>query len=1000
MLRRLIAREYDLFWHEGVEDYVAKRRGGAETVYIQVKHRQPNCFLRRPNLLAKVFDHFGDIVAAHCDGTTEPCEFVLVYNEFEQCRTCDCIDRARKLPSFQRLQDAIETSGARNVLVNFERFLRLPIASEDIRSEIARFGQQGKELVSYLTNDGRVQILVSKLAAIVTSIDDALVRLEGRPPTAVDRTLGRQRLIQAIDSTVGRSWREAEDAANSPARATAQAAAATTIRVAFFDHPLVLPQTDVVQMACATEQECLRSLEVVHALQAEDENFFWNARTRTFRRGETYVLQQPRGALRRIDDFGNSDSHFARVQTIRTLIHNLATWSKAGVFLYRWRADRPRYAHLYLAEPTNGAVLADVGALRLYDPNQDGLIGPQYARGPVLAKAIMQIYYGSADIRRLRRTELFEAPWNDNIVLDLARWLERSFPYVNDLDLMTARLFESEAGPPPIFVHSLDDRFLRDCLNNNVYSTASALAFADVSRVSLNLAGKHRKSWIVSGPNAQIEMTSLWGGFITARQYIMYNRRRWQRHRGPDKAESVDIAPGFLGKPVPLMHVSSFDFGQRVARHVFGIPEASLRQTQSPAFDRASEHAKRLALPPLLESENGKLEAERVRLDSLRSREFEYLPHSEDGDEITTRIVVQPAPPLLQHLKEHGFVHVSRDLGLRVICHDGRRRPTRFNVSSIGEDGGKAVISVVPLRTSSPLDGPGILELSDAGSQKVIRNDQAAINAVKLLFERSLEAEPASTSAWNALHELVGSDAFGMRPPEGLWGFPQPSNVCTETAAPTGLTHLGPSHLHSGAKWIVTGAPRTGKTCFAVKTVLSLLERLSHERQCPPPRVVVVAASHYALDNFTRVLLTLGDDRVVPYRHVPMHWHRRAAKRRNADVDLYRYLWGRYEPDIKSLLFECSAELDAGREGRTKADIQNALLALRRAKTRTDAPVVPSHARWRRERLGEDPAMAPGVHDRMVKLLEERLRALNEYSQRGTAVPDVPVYFAASRGGQ
>jgi superfamily I DNA and/or RNA helicase len=159
----------------------------------------------------------------------------------------------------------------------------------------------------------------------------------------------------------------------------------------------------------------------------------------------------------------------------------------------------------------------------------------------------------------------------------------------------------------------------------------------------------------------------------------------------------------------------------------------------------------------------------------------------------------------------------------------------------------------------------------------------------------------------------------------------------------------------------LTGAAGTGKTRVTANLVLQYLHATA-KRSFPPRRVLVISASHFAIDNFLRVYREEGGQKYVPCRFITKHvrarlegaeklgdkvidkdiydWSHEHYKRIAADLPQYRTVqeshdWlGAYHSRLNSQLLEL----------RAKRDDENG---------KKRFAFFPSHERWRSKHAPE-----------------------------------------------
>ena len=996
MLQRLFTGEYDGFRHEDVEDYVGWKSPGpgddlGKTTFLQIKHTfRRACVLSDGGMIDEVFNQFTRIAANDPRAAVAPADFVLVYNGGRHdCAAAGCARRARQRPAYRRLRKAMRGIGrAAWGEVRFEAFLQLPLDLSEVRLELDALEAGAGEICDLLADRGAAGSMLDSLVSIVASVDSTLGSdRRFQDDSAFDKPTARRLVARALNDARGRARQLSRDADADEERTRLRDQARTDLRNDFFWSPRGGEAEDSVEIVFKDEAECAAALEVIHALRPLGTPIFWGPGTLRFRRGEQFVLRRRTMALQRLGPHLRTTSpyHRERASLIISLVDMLYDWSNVGVYLNAWRAESPRSRDLYLIDPRSGhnVVIADLRALRLYDPDRDGLLSGDYSRGAAISRAILHIYYGSTAPSRIKRSQIYKAAWNDNVVLEFAQWLSGSYPRIDDLRAMVRGLFASEFGPPPIIIDQTHDRFLRDCLNNELFSTVDALLSVQPTRLSYDRDIHSARVWRLLGETTQVTITSI-RDYVTALRLGQYDRRRWRSNQERDLAQGVQLDSS--GKPTPLVTVSSATTAKDVAHNLFGSSDVGLTKDLASKITRAEEWQRRGGLPPILDLEDRQLDRELSRLDTLEGTPFVFSTSSLRSQTSAIQIEISGGETLGAHLSECGYHPSAVDQGLAVTYADPLGEDQEYNVLRIDFVGAIAILQLAPRGGALGEPTSGMLTFSDPGTEKVLKNDRAAITSLKASYRDRLADEPPSKAAWTVLEGLVGRD----RLPERLPVVAQPARTSAAYVAAEQDDDLEcgtVDQLFPGAdkQWIVGGAPGTGKSRFAAKAALRLLNSLEH-RPFPPPRVVVVASSHYALDNFARIFQTLSGGKYPPYRHVP--WGR-GARALASDTDGYVHQASHQHHSrmVDALISKAPSGFNRDLMERAGARLRRVRDALARETGETEPPaIIPSHELWRRRTLGKAAPMDAIQRQRIQSLLNERLGYLAEFSASSKTV--------------
>jgi hypothetical protein len=989
MLQRLFAGHYDGFRHEDVEDYVGWKDPSpgdklGKTTFLQVKHSTSRaCVLSDASTLDAVFDRFAHIAGADPRAVAGVADFVLVYNGGHDCAQAGCVRRARKRPAYRRLRKAmLRTRGNRRGEVRFEAFLKLPLVTDEVRAELEALEPGAGEISDLLAEHSAAGSLLDSLVCIVASVDGTLGSdRRFQDDRALDRTVARRKVSQALDDALSRARRLSRDAVADEQRARLRDRVRTDLQTDFFRPPRDESAEDSVEIAFKDESNCASALEIIHALKSSATKGFWGTGTLRFRRGEQFVLRKRTMELQRMGPHLRTVSphHWARAILICTLLETLNDWSKVGVYLNSWRAETPQFRDLYLIvpPPRRGVVIADLEALRLYDPDRDGLLSSDYVRGPVVARAILYIYYGSAALSKIKQSRIYRAAWNDNVVFDFACWLRGSCLRIDDLLEIVHRLFASEFGPAPIIIDRTDERFLRDCLNNEFFSTIDGLMSVKPTHLLFDREVGQTDLWHLLGDSTQVTATSS-RDHVTALRLSRYQRRRWRSNQDRDLANGVQLDSS--GQPIPLMTVTSRTTAEEVANNIFGRSRVALGKDLAGKIARAEDRQRRRGLPPILELEDRHLASELRRLDDLEAAAFAFSTPRLRPQTNAIQIEIAEGEELGIHLAGCGYHPSAGELGLAVTCTDPLGQDQEYDVLKIEFVGAVAILQVSPRGGAVSDPAPGILTFADPGTEKVLKNDIAAITSLKASYRDRLLDEPPSKAAWATLEGLVGQETLPIR--RSVVALPAGVRTPSAPADPDGNFHRRPADRlfpRVDEQWLVGGAPGTGKTRFAAQAALHLLDSLEN-RTFPPPRVVVVASSHYALDNFARVFRDLSGGRYPPYRHVP-GGRGGTALALDVDGEVHEASYRHHSPMVEAVLSHAPSGADRGFVQRAAARLRHEREALVQETGETEPPtIIPSHEKWRRERLGRASPMGATQRARMASLLAERLGYLAEFA--------------------
>lgn len=1022
LMPRILDGTYDAYRCEDVDDYLAwsvdePSRQITKLRVVQVKHRNAEeCLLRDTALVAPVLEGF----VLLCNGRLARCagaeiDFRLVYNPVHDCRVFGCIGAIERLDAYSRLRERMQAvDAAPNSAFTCEPFLRLPHNKHEILSELTFLETYTPDLLRFFEKTGRTDALIKSIIGVIAPFHDGRKgpftsdRLD-LDRTIFDRTTARRELRSAINGAADR-------ANDTRQRLQVQEYIAAAKRSAGRDFQTKKPHqradtpAGTVLLKIDDPQDFKQALTKVNLLKDTAQPLFWRSSAWKFTHtAHAYGLSQSQGDAIPLHAYmsGHNPPHHERITLILSLVRAVAEWSSVGAFLDDFRSDDPAFQHLYFVKPGRPSAIsiADLAVIRLDDPTAEGLLAADWVRGPALGKAFRQIYYGSATPSGVMASALFGAPWNDNIVDELAGWLESALPRAKDLKDEIDKLFAAEICRDPFIVGELDGQFIRNCVNADIIPASDALSACVPTCLLYDRALGQPNVYFAAGEDSQIGLTLRGNSLPTAHRLVQYDRRRWSSARQRDHQMGVP-AEGIHDDALMFVRVASEDDARNVVEQVFGVEYNRYRQWMDQWLRRAREHAIRAELPAILDRELSWIDWQYTRLDKLAGTGFPFQLKNGGFGSGQSLLVIAQGKQLLDHLAGTGYA--DRDgrlqLNVRGIASDGRE--FQCVSESVEYQGDEARLTLVSENEADEIPQNGSITFTDEGTDAVLGADAAPLRILKASYFTPAESPPAPTLAWSVLAPLVGSEVL---PPRPQLNFPtSPLPAARPAGHPVDDLYERVFNAQSSLNCsLVTGAAGTGKTALVADLAIRFLDECADTPGFPPARIIVVATTHYALDNFTRVFRARSDDRHVPYRFVPQSRLGELQGQKGLDRDLYNWSQEHYKRVVSELLSAIRITPAEPSLQETIDRVQRELSAVEAAESSdADAPAfIPSHEKWRTRVLGKRRALAAREQTLLREMLRQRLTALQELKDQpasaSDAVPGAPrldpyASFAAS----
>jgi hypothetical protein len=993
---------------------------------IEVKTSDSRCLLKGGKIrsvLAQLAQRIGEIPLENTDqaGKHVLVQCRLVYNKIpgHNCTAEGCVGKLSRFPEYKALEKAIRDRNHGSDIKNhleLQTFIPLNFSRKDVLGELSFLEKEHRPILKALRDVETADFVRSIFGLIIPyyeKVEKMRLGRAGESSLSLSQIVHKQAdttslLRSALEQALTRARFLEEWQRQDLGIQSAQARAESLLREARARRRLSVPEPpqevtlpenkDVRQTLTILDMLCTMSpapvfptLKDVEIFPREDGNY------------AICTYDRPAGMFP-VHTYlrYHRPNHHDRVLLILSFASFLCRLCDQGIGLTVFRSDQPQYRDWYFIRETDSGphfLMGDLGALRLFNSGSS-ILAPNWIEGKVVATAIRCLYYGANDLARIHRSALFRTPWNDNVVLDIAEWLERSNPIIGAADLKREleQVFEDETKHWPILCDSVDIKFIEDVVTAGDDSVVRLLSTAETRPTALltDHSRLHKSVHYALWPHAQIGMISSSEGSVRLVNYTPYHTVRWAGSQDRDKAIAATMEPGKL--PAPLAGRKSAmerqglvftgfcdpEHVRDVIANVFGLPYQTFITWLATQLDHHAQHLVRI--PKSLQVDIELTHRQRDRVRELEASWITYQRVSESaspviGDlDVTTFLVERDN---LVNVLSRAKYELTDCKGLVIYDELLGRIGSIVEVQAVTANT-MAGIQVRMRRDPQELPKQGLLRMIDAGLDASIKADEAVVREL----EFALQAGPAAKD----------------RPVRHAWDLLQPilrDEVKNQLSKGNSAENI--QKLESTDGWlIVTGAAGTGKTQYVAKRVESFLDSVV-SIAFPPPRVLVVAATHYALDNFLREFKEVTRGRIVPYRYVSPSRLDTLLEERRVDPAILHESRTHYQQELQVALGERYSEwlrTNGEKEMTDRTGIHDLERRLAHIKQTSlfpttvlvspQAVMIPSHERFRFTRLHYVRRWPARELDGLMLSLEQRMEAV------GNALTDLDVDPEAS----
>jgi hypothetical protein len=697
----------------------------------------------------------------------------------------------------------------------------------------------------------------------------------------------------------------------------------------------------------------------------------------------------------------NQPAHHCRVALLRSFAKAVRKWTDCRLTITeRFIEGRRRWFVRNAGSAVPEFVLAGPLGLTPFDMTKK-LLPHNWQSGPPLAKALRLLYYGRLSKKGIFRTPIFCAAWNDNVVAQAADWLAtQKYVQVSDFEKLITNLFRSEAQDWPIFVSNVETEFLSDLLFAGASTPLETLCALRPRAWQIDRGRDHDTIFYVrcdvNGAHSPVQVGLLPNGEKTfsALRYLRYGAERAFSRLDADEEVAKEImVPGDrFARFVLLRRIEDL---ADVAWQVFAIAESAYSAWWQAIRIFDLREVEREAVPPLIQQEENLHEIMLCRRDTLHREVFTCLGIT---DIVHERLVCPNGYDFKRHLRNSGYPTFDSCLDLSITARDHNEREIRGYVRTVAEHpDGSIHFSVSPAeRSGKALPEGGYFYLSDRGLDAIVQTDHAFFNDLLITYRDEYTDCSPARKAWQFVRPMVMEGVTDPVTSSTLWkGEPFSLKECDEDPVSRVSEQLL-QRFERGRTWqILTGAPGTGKT----RAVAELIDRYL-ERHCgrvyPPCRVLVVANTHWAIDNLVRMFCNGNEMTRITHRVVSPGRRHRLINEGAVDRQLLQRLDEDFARRVSPVLPEWktgaipSKALQGYRARLKRArDVCRQLAAA--SETDSHSSLIPSHADWRRSSGFVATPFARHLQ-RFASLADERLSSIQNYqvTEADSSVNSVP----------
>ena len=982
-MEALLRGAYDGYACEWIEDFLVWKRGPSGTIsklsLVQVKTSTDECFLKKTSKVKKVLRHFSRSVERLSSESSAEILCQVIYNDHHDCDALHCEQQISGLAEYEELNRRLGALGdGASRRIEFQRVLPVPLSACAIIAELEFLNDGYKDLHRFLTSPVNLEVFLRSLLGLVFPFHSGRAGLSLVEPARRGEfplwKLHHQRsdviseLQQSLENAIQRV-RRAHDRAGIKKRLEA---AEDNARITLGAASLTEQSIDDKCVRIYDKNKCQHALTLAHMLDGANESFILQP-------GRFEVNKLPEGwhfdldknfqnglipLHRYVGDAGST--HLQRIRLILSLARALSSFAQNGVTLCDFRGGDPTFRELYFVEKDRSGqpniVLGDFSALTFITEN-GGLLDQHWCRGSVISKALRYLYYGTLTRTDSQKTDRYKAIWNDNVITEFADWLELVKIYIDPtaLEKTLTSLFADELNKWPLIITEVDKQFISDIAYNGIDAIATALCESTLTGLVQDRGPWEQNVYYVSSQTEQFGLLLKDLDKVCLYRYMPYLTRRWQRAKRRDsavalpligKSSRATVSLVRLGEPAVLSEFLKevFDVDLDEYESWFWTTEKNVTRKR---YQRSAE------FPESLRLEEELLRERRVVLDVL-SHEFGFNVRAEEAQsELRSKMVFRLSekvklPDCLQCLGYPPETFTS----LKVTVFDDAGQKFDGTIEEIvTTDDGTTDIHVALLQ-AGVIGDKGTLRLFDPGEDTVIGSEEALLRELRFSLA---DAQPdrqsrAVQTAWQIVRHMCGAERPRPRVGEKLWKGSFQLNNQRVNADAIVAERLKDWLLKDGDQpeqsWrAIVGAAGTGKTRQTASLVFDHLEAKS-ARIFPPTRVLVVAATHYALDNFMRAFKGLAHDKYAVFRFVPHKRLDELIERKVVSSELFEWSIAnkkRIESELPEPNFERTPATLQDASIRVDQEIATTTALLQRSNSQTPlSSFIPSHERWRK----------------------------------------------------
>ncbi len=176
-------------------------------------------------------------------------------------------------------------------------------------------------------------------------------------------------------------------------------------------------------------------------------------------------------------------THRKRVQLILSFAEAVYEWSMSGVMLEDFRAEEESFKDLYLYRKIDNDQQFILGDLKAFSDKGALNFERTKIKKSVLSKALRFLYYGRSQKSDIKETLIYKEPWNDNVVSEVADYLDKNSIEIRDFKAVLEELFADEVNGIPLIFSYVAPQFIDDMVKTRIKSIGETFYQAQLTHI-------------------------------------------------------------------------------------------------------------------------------------------------------------------------------------------------------------------------------------------------------------------------------------------------------------------------------------------------------------------------------------------------------------------------------------------------------------------------------------------------------------------------------------